>query len=131
MTGPTSWKDLATVNGIHYESWREVAEALNLIGSEEECERILEEAAAVQKPPQLRMLFAHMLLAMPVKDPTTLWETFKEHLSEDYHRTLHDQEAAHMQALADIRTILERNGLSLEKCKLPEVARASFANYKF
>jgi hypothetical protein len=122
VKGATGFKDLRTVNGVYYNTFRETAEALHLLADDTEWEMALEEAAVFKMPYQLRCLFAYICIFCLPKNAAKLWETFKEELTEDLikiHPT--DFEAI---AMVDIQEILRLHGKSFKDFDLPKPSKS-------
>ena len=83
VKGPTSFEHLRTVGNIIYDTFREAAYALGLLGDDSEWLDCLEEAAFVSRPKELRHLFATILCNCCPADPLQLWNRFADELSED------------------------------------------------
>ncbi|GBM89553.1 hypothetical protein AVEN_259331-1 [Araneus ventricosus] len=79
IKGPTSFKDLGTVNGIEYETYREACLALGLLENDNQWN----EAAYSGSPSKIRTLFALILSFCEPFSPNALWENNKECMSED------------------------------------------------
>lgn len=58
VMGAVSFDDLKTVGDVQLQTFKETAIALNLLQSDTEFRRTIEEAATYQMPKQLRQLFA-------------------------------------------------------------------------
>ncbi|CAI4220365.1 unnamed protein product [Auanema sp. JU1783] len=108
---------------IHaYATFKEAARALNLLQTDDEWERCLQEASVYQMPAALRSLFATILLFCEPTEPFQLWLNHRDAMSEDYlHRyqtALNDPEYTATEdiyncALLDIEDVLFKNGQSL------------------
>ena len=86
VTGPRSFDDVRTYNGVVYTTFKEAAIARNLLADDTQNVSILEEASSHQMPSQLRQTFAGMLLFNEIANPTALWEKFLPHLTDDLRR---------------------------------------------
>jgi hypothetical protein len=81
-----SFEQLRTVNGILYSTFQEACIALNLFSDETEAEYCFTEAIeSLHTPYQLRLLLIHMLSNNCITAPATIWDKFKQSLSEDFH----------------------------------------------
>ena len=58
VKGPTFFKDLLTIDRIHYLSFKEAAEKKGLLESDESITKCLTEVTIYQMPKALRKLFA-------------------------------------------------------------------------
>nr|XP_009796607.1 PREDICTED: uncharacterized protein LOC104243152 isoform X3 [Nicotiana sylvestris] len=84
IRGPKSYKDLLTVNGERYSTFRESVEKWGLLQSDNSLLECLSEATSYQMPYSLRRLFATLLIYCNPTNPRQLWEQFEQHMSEDY-----------------------------------------------
>lgn len=104
--GCTSFESVRTHNGITYGTYRETAEAMGLLESDEEWKQCLREASQYQMPKQLRDLFSTILLFNHPSNPGILFQEFEESLL-DVNQTVYG-------ALKDIQNYLEYHGSNLE-----------------
>lgn len=65
----------------------------SLVVDDAEWDRTLEEAVGWKSPAQLRHFFALVIVHCRPKEPYLLWEKYKRDFSEDYMRTLGEEEA--------------------------------------
>ena len=86
VTGPTSYEDLQTYNGVVYGSFSEACIARGLMDDDQEWDRALREAITLLMPRQCRQLFVTILTHCNPSEPNLLWENHKEGLSEDFTR---------------------------------------------
>ncbi|XP_050093817.1 uncharacterized protein LOC126576549 [Anopheles aquasalis] len=89
--GPTSYEDLRTVDGVLCATYQHAATLAGLLNDESEWERTLQEAVTFQMPSQLRHLFALILSEGKPSNPLRLWESYADHLCEDFHRQHRDR----------------------------------------
>ncbi|GBN36887.1 hypothetical protein AVEN_32254-1 [Araneus ventricosus] len=82
IKGPTSFKDLRTVNGIEYETYREACLALGFLENDKQWNEALKEAVS-DSPSKIRTLFALILSFSEPSSPKALWENNKDCMSED------------------------------------------------
>lgn len=108
---------MRTVDGVIYETFREAAEARNLILTDELWGITLEEATDLKMPAQIRELFAYICIYGSPTDVPTLWNKCKEYMIEDYVHT-NDVDPENM-ALNHVQEILRNNGSSCENFQLP------------
>ncbi|EGU80381.1 hypothetical protein FOXB_09107, partial [Fusarium oxysporum f. sp. conglutinans Fo5176] len=110
---------LRTIDGTVYSSYQETAVALGLFRDVCEAQYALEEAvSSFALPPQLRFLFAHLLLDSP-SPAVALWERFGPALSADF--ALHySHDEAISRTLQSISRILRGNGATMRQFGLPE-----------
>ena len=97
-----------------YPSFQEACKALHLIHDDTIWERTIHDASNAGLPNQLREMFAYMLLNCNMSDPPSLWEQFRDILSEDYNRNGFSQNISHQKALSDISFVLR--GSSKNHC---------------
>lgn len=83
MKGPISFEDLKLVNGEICQTYREACLKLGLLEDDKHWNNTLIEAEITRHPRQMRELFAIILSTCAPADPLSLWERFKESLSED------------------------------------------------
>ena len=88
--GARGWTELKAKAGTPDPTWRQVAEAMGLVDADDEYERALIEAAALQSPSRLRTFFAHLVLQCELRDPEALWEKFAEEMSEGHKVFIYD-----------------------------------------
>ncbi|UYV69336.1 hypothetical protein LAZ67_6003266 [Cordylochernes scorpioides] len=123
ISGATSFENLKTFNGIHYQSFKETAQARSLFEDDKVWDNTLHEAAGEKMPRQLRELFAHIcILAVPHNIPD-LFSKYKKLLCEDFAR-LHEGHTSDCQyctdcVLRDIQNIFTANGKSCRDFDLP------------
>ncbi|XP_074299755.1 uncharacterized protein LOC141630914 [Silene latifolia] len=84
IRGPTSFELLKTVNGYICATFQEAALRHRLLEEEDAAELCMAEACAVQMPTALRRLFSTLLIFAQPKDPSLLWDTHYESLSDDF-----------------------------------------------
>ncbi|RCN50729.1 hypothetical protein ANCCAN_03114 [Ancylostoma caninum] len=83
VRGPTSFTDLKTVDGEVCETYREACQRRGLLENDRHWDTTLAEACQTCFPSQLRTLFAIIITSCAPSNPQTLWEKYKESLSED------------------------------------------------
>ncbi|XP_074271087.1 uncharacterized protein LOC141595011 [Silene latifolia] len=84
IRGPTSFEYLKTVDGYVCATFQEAALRHRLVEEEEAAELCMAEACAMQMPIVLRRLFSTLLIFAQPKDPSLLWSTHYESLSDDF-----------------------------------------------
>lgn len=97
--GATSFKDLRTVDGQVYESYKEACLALGLLKDDNQWHFAIEENSYSAMPHQIRALFVHILTNCPVSDPLTLWKRHWQCMSEDllyFRRKLTRNDSLHL-----------------------------------
>ncbi|XP_071577140.1 uncharacterized protein [Temnothorax nylanderi] len=83
IRGPTSFISLKTVNGEVCQTYREACQKHGLLENNKHWETTLFEASLTCFPGQLRNLFAIIITTCGPSNPNSLWETYKESMSED------------------------------------------------
>uniref|UniRef100_A0A914PAR4 ATP-dependent DNA helicase n=1 Tax=Panagrolaimus davidi TaxID=227884 RepID=A0A914PAR4_9BILA len=83
VPGPTSFKDLRTVDGVEYPTNREACVALGLVVNDKLYEDTLFEALNHTSPNQFRYLFARLLAHCDLGNPLELFDKFEDHLIND------------------------------------------------
>ncbi|XP_074352948.1 uncharacterized protein LOC141692109 [Apium graveolens] len=81
--GATSYKDLRTVNGYIYSTFKEACDALDLLKDDRQWHVTMFENVVHAMPHQLRQLFVFILSNNQVADPVKLWEQHWNFMSED------------------------------------------------
>ena len=106
VPGAQSFEALRCVQGHPHPatSFREAATWRGLLHDDSAYADALAEAQSVQMPRQMRIFFAHLLLACDVTDASHLWTTFRTAMAEDFENPA--TESACEVALADIQQIL-------------------------
>lgn len=83
VRGPTSFKQLRTVNNHECASYREACQELNLLENDGHWDTSLADASNTAPPHQIRTLFAIILTTCFPSNPKDLWEKYKDYMSED------------------------------------------------
>ncbi|KIH66755.1 hypothetical protein ANCDUO_02915 [Ancylostoma duodenale] len=83
VRGPTSFTDLKTVDGEVCETYREACQRRGLLENDQHWDTTLAQACQTCFPSQLRTLFAIIITSCAPSNPKSLWEEYKESLSED------------------------------------------------
>ncbi|KAG7572528.1 Nucleic acid-binding OB-fold [Arabidopsis suecica] len=123
QTGPESFEDIKTVNGVVYKSFKEACYALGLLDDDQEYIDTIKTTSFWATGNFLRCMFVVMLQSTSLSQPEVVWEKTWELLSEDIERkrreyfkrpelTLTDEQKQ-MLALKEINNILRSNGTSL------------------
>jgi hypothetical protein len=81
--GPRSFAELRTVNSKVCQTFREASQKLGLLEGDQHWDVALREVELIYLPEQIRNLFAIILTTCSPSNPNTLWEKYKEALSED------------------------------------------------
>ena len=127
VRGAKSFEDMRrSTDGVLHPSFRQAASALGLLEDDEEWENCMTETAFTASPNQMRQLFATLLLFCNTSSPSTLWDTFKHQLAEDFYhqrygaeRPANDESCTDM-ALTEIARLLAQHKKSLKDFELPE-----------
>lgn len=80
------------------------------------------EAVAVDSPAAMRQLFAFICVFNSSKDALSLWEKFKDDMTEDFRR-LHTDRMSDLLALQDLQKTLLCHGLKCQDFSLPDPGR--------
>ncbi|GBM34040.1 hypothetical protein AVEN_162220-1 [Araneus ventricosus] len=119
-TGVISFNDLKTIDGTLCETFQEAFKVLGLLDGDQHWHDTLLEAARMQMPSYLRILFAIICGFGEVENIPDLWTQHKQSLSEDFvHR--YSEETGPFYALAELNELLKSYGLNLRKVNLPSV----------
>ena len=119
VPGATSFEHLRTVNGILYPTFKEAAIQLNLLSSDAEWEKCLDEAVVFLMPPQIRQTFALICVFCSPSNALALWEKYISHMCLDF-SLQNDHQTAINLALHDIQSILIQHGMQCSSFDLPE-----------
>ena len=85
VPGPSGFEALRTYNGVVYPTFQEACRARGLLQDDQEWFNCLHEAcSAISNIRKLRELFVIILFYNNPANPLLLWNTFKEHLSDDF-----------------------------------------------
>lgn len=84
VKGPTSYTYLRTVDRHECDTFKEACNLLGILESDQHWIATLEDASLCQSAGKIRQLFAVMIHFCDISDVKTLWETFKESMSEDF-----------------------------------------------
>ena len=82
-TGPTSFTDLQTFEGVVYPTFQDACRARGLLEDDGEWRICLTEASQIQTGACLRQLFASMLLFCQISLPEALWMEFQDNICDD------------------------------------------------
>ncbi|XP_074351613.1 uncharacterized protein LOC141690737 [Apium graveolens] len=83
IKGATSFKDLRTVNGIVYNTYKEACDALSLLKDDKQWDVAMTENSNHAMPFQLRQLFVFILSNNQVADPLKLWQQHWKAMADD------------------------------------------------
>ncbi|KAJ9561459.1 hypothetical protein OSB04_006619 [Centaurea solstitialis] len=121
ITGPTSFEDLCTVNGMLHPTFRKAALERGLIEDDNSRSQCLVEASVFQFPNALRRLFATILIYCELGDVCKFWNDHYDSLSKDYKRQYDNLQRVQDMVLADIVVFLQSMGKDLNDFDLPTV----------
>jgi hypothetical protein len=82
QTGCRSYKDIRTINGSVYDSFREACVALKLLGDDREFINAIIEVALLGSGFSIRRMFADLLMSNSMSDPLKVWEQLWETLCD-------------------------------------------------
>ena len=125
VTGPMSFEDIRTVDGVVYPSYQEAAQKLGLMENDSEIYQVLEEVFEISSGHELRRFFAILLENWIIEDPQALWDANKDILVEDFVREENkklnpvvDMDRMYLKGLECINTYLEQLGTNLSELKI-------------
>ena len=81
--GITSFEDMRTINLTIYETFKQTCEAMGLLESDDEWDKLLEESSSYQIPKQMRRLFTNILMYCNPRNPGELWGKYLFELTTD------------------------------------------------
>lgn len=110
-TGPTSFEDLRTIEGVTYTSYRDACRAARLLEDDTEWDKSIQEASVFNMPKQLRNLFAIILVYCQPADIKVLWCKHIHSLSEDFQ---HFYKSTETDPKVILKTISSINALSFK-----------------
>ena len=84
VRGAKSFADLKTYENVVHSTFKEACRARNLLQDDEEWKKCLVEASVFQMPSQLQQLFVFICVFCNPTELVSLWNKFKESLSEDF-----------------------------------------------
>ena len=85
IKGPTCYKDLRTIEGVTYDTYREAVKAMGLLNDEETwLKTIMEIISYTNNRDHLRTTYASMLVFSDLEDQSNIWEETKDLFSSDY-----------------------------------------------
>ncbi|CAE1227484.1 unnamed protein product [Acanthosepion pharaonis] len=83
VSGPTSYNNLRTVNGVLCDTFRKACLRLGLLEDDSQWDATMAEGALLKMPSALRHLLTTILQVCEPSDPKSLWDKYKDFLSED------------------------------------------------
>lgn len=114
--GPKGFKDIRTINGVTYLSYKDACKAAGYLEDDSEWNRCLQEASLYQMPSQLRQLFATILIYCQPGNVEELWNTHLNFMSEDFQKKFnlsHTHAKVIVGVLNELNDILINNKKSL------------------
>ncbi|XP_019161444.1 PREDICTED: uncharacterized protein LOC109158079 [Ipomoea nil] len=130
-------KDIKNVNGVQYDTFRDVCYARGLVDDDKEYIDAIEEASHWASGDKLKRLFVTLLMTNCIGKPESVWNSVWKHLSEDAQYQLRKQlqnrdlvlsDSQKMNyALVEIEKMLSMMGRSL--MDFPEMPIANFETY--
>ncbi|XP_019173001.1 PREDICTED: uncharacterized protein LOC109168432 [Ipomoea nil] len=119
VRGPTSYKDIRTVNSVEYLTFRDACYAHGLLDDDKEYIDAINEASYWSSAHSLRKLFVVLLTSSSIIRPENVWNQVWEHLSEDaqhyQRRVLKQQEEEKKNfALIELENLLGQQNKSLK-----------------
>nr|XP_027082644.1 ATP-dependent DNA helicase PIF1-like [Coffea arabica] len=119
---PTSFQYLKVVNGYVCQTFKEAANLLGLLHSDNAAELCLQEASAYQMPSSLRQLFASILAYCTPTNPRELWLKYEDFLSEDIrHSTSLEPHFVQIRVLQLIDSCLRSMGKNIADYNLTDI----------
>nr|XP_017237579.1 PREDICTED: uncharacterized protein LOC108210701 [Daucus carota subsp. sativus] len=123
VKGAMSFRDLRTVNGQVYKTFKDTCNALGLLENDMEWHEAIKENAHHATASQLRQLFVHIIVNCEVSNPAKLWNDHikdfsddilwkRRHISKNNELTLSEEEIQFW-ALSELEQILNCIGKSL------------------
>ena len=128
VRGAESFAHLRTVNGVQYSSFKEAAQALQLLRDDKDLHSAMEEAALLQMPTQLRMLFASICLWSCPTDALLIFNKFQHHLIEDFLHLNFNREDAINQCLNQLEAVFTQQGKHCTHFGLPAPVMQTFGS---
>ncbi|XP_054287893.1 uncharacterized protein LOC129003620 [Macrosteles quadrilineatus] len=127
VRGPTSFQQLRTANNQICGTYREACQALGLLENDNHWESTMEEAVLTRSASRVRHLFAILISTCELSSPITLWESFRNDLSDDIlhrHREvvpdLQYNDIVYNEALTNIQELVKSmSGKDLSSFGLP------------
>jgi hypothetical protein len=90
IPGATSYEDLKIYEGVQYPSFRDACVARGIADNDQEWELALEEGKNFKSGASLRILFVTGLRMNLISDANSLWNKYKDALSDDLPKKLRD-----------------------------------------
>ncbi|XP_066926669.1 uncharacterized protein [Clytia hemisphaerica] len=119
VPGATSFEYLTTFDGVIYSTFREACLARGLLADDNIWVETLNEVVHVATPVKIRRTFCTILIHGEPNNPAELWESFKEHMIQDF-LCHHSELQAEQMTLSNIANMLHQFGKSLQDFNLPD-----------
>ena len=129
IKGATSYEDIRTYNGTVYKTFKEACQAQGLLNDDNEWYHTFDEAANWATAPQLRNLFATMLLFCNLNDEHMFYERnwrkmvddIEHRLTMRYYPMIYHPTDTELQDLLsqELEDILSKNGANIKNYNLP------------
>ncbi|KAL3625826.1 hypothetical protein CASFOL_030355 [Castilleja foliolosa] len=123
IRGPKEYKELRTVNGIEYQTFKQACYAFGLINDDTEWNDAITEASFSASGLQLRHLFVSILLFCEVQNPKDLWDSNWQLLSDGIDKKVRkiyfwnnyrlSDEQIQSYCLVELQKLMNRYGKSL------------------
>jgi hypothetical protein len=81
--GATSYEDLQTISGVLYPTYKDVCQAMSLLGDDSEWREALREASMWGSAAQMRQLLVTIVLFCSVCDAASLFNEFYQYFTDD------------------------------------------------
>lgn len=121
VLGPTCYRDVRTVTGHVFDTFREAAQELNLIRNDDVFFRAFEELRQMQMPPAFRRFLASLLISQTITNGLVFWERYKLDMIEDFRRRNRNKTEAELidMALHDLNRMFRQTRKSCLLYGLP------------
>jgi ATP-dependent DNA helicase PIF1 len=116
-----SWRHLRTVNGVHYDLFRDAACASGLIEDDNTLDECLTKNCMIQMPSLLRSFFATILVFCEPNDVVGLWTKHFDTMAEDFKCNNPNPSRVEQMVLIDIRNMLQSMGEDISEFTLLEI----------
>ncbi|XP_031106166.1 uncharacterized protein LOC116010797 [Ipomoea triloba] len=119
VRGPTSFKDIRTLNGVEYMTFRDACYAHGLLDDDKEYINVINEAIYWSTAHSMRKLFVVLLTSSSIIRPENVWNAVWKHLCEDVQHNQRrilqqpDEEKKNM-GLIELEKILKLQNKSLK-----------------
>ena len=138
IKGVRNYKELRTINGAVYSTYKEACFALGILGDDSEWSNALRQAAEWATDAQLRQLFITIILFCKVRDKKTLFDSNWQFMVEDiryrfqqtFNRSNYNipEEYLRNYLLVALEDLLNKHSSSLEENNLPQPQSLNIKN---